>query len=44
MNENKKSRKWDIQFLKLAAVYASMATCNRAKVGCIIARGNMQLS
>lgn len=44
MNETKKSKKWDVQFLKLAAVYASMATCNRAQVGCIIARGNMQLS
>lgn len=44
MNKDMKSEKWDIKFLKLAAHYSEEATCTRAQVGCIIAKGNMQLS
>lgn len=44
MDINKRSDKWDLNFLKLAQYYANNATCLRAQVGCIIAKGNMQLS
>lgn len=44
MDKSKKSTKWDQKFLKAAEHYSEEATCNRAKVGCVIAMGNMQLS
>lgn len=44
MNKEMKRRDWDERYLKLALYYSENATCNRAKVGCIITRGNIQLS
>lgn len=35
---------WDEWFLDLADVYAKRATCNRLSVGCVIAKGNIQLA